>query len=62
MKVGDPVVMGEDKLPDIERMIFFAVEGPVNEFDLWNLLVQEKLQFSCDTLFVSKIHTFFNGR
>ena len=43
-------------------MIPLTVEGSVHKLDLWNLVVQEKLQFREYQVQAPETHGFINGR
>ena len=44
MEVRDSIVMFRNIPPDCHGMVMFAVEGTVYKFDLWNFIVNKKLQ------------------
>ena len=45
MEVRDPVVMLCNIPPDCHGVVMFTVEGTVHKFDLWNFIINKKLQF-----------------
>ena len=62
VEVRDPVIMLHKVPPDPQRVFSFAVEGAVHKFDLWDLVVQEKLQFREYQIETPEAHRLIDGR
>ena len=62
VEVRDPVIMLHKVPPDPQCVFSFAVEGAVHKFDLWDLVVQEKLQFREYQIETPEAHRLIDGR
>ena len=60
MKIGDPVVVIQNILPDSHGMAFFTVKSPVHKFNLGHLIFQKKIQFLFYQLQVPEPHRLVN--
>ena len=62
MEIRYTVIMLCNKFPDFHRVVFFAVKGTIDKFDLWHFVFQKESKFLFDQLQISEPKPLINRR